>query len=283
MTSRRFFSLPHSSFHSESGQVAVVILLLMVVILTVGISVASRTTQELITSKQTSDSARVFNAAETGIDEALSTLESSFESGNLDPNGTITVNNTDVNYQISPSQTLQTRVDEGVSVMVALVDQTVNPNGLGAGGSRRLQIQWSDSNLESDCTTTPGPASLLVFIYSMNGGTAQARMKAVQGCNHSDGFDSRNATAGSPFRYRHDVDLAAGDVLVRVKPMYNDTQLAVSGSGLVLPTQNFVVTAEARNQQGGETSKIRVDRTLPTAPSVLDYALYSGTTINKSP
>jgi len=275
-------SLP--SFSSQSGQVAVVILLLMVIILTVGISVASRTTEELLTSRQTSDSARVFNAAESGVDEALSQLQTSFETGSLADQGSLNVNNSNVNYQIVSSTTLETRVDEGVSVMVALVNQTVTPTGLPAAGSpRRLQIQWSNAGLDTDCSSSQRPASLLISTYSVTSGVGTSRVQAIEGCGRSDGFGPQNSAANTPYRFRYDLDLAAGDLLVRIKPLYKGTQLQVTGQNLTLPTQNYLITAEARNQTGNETKKIQVDRTLPAAPSIMDYTLFSGATLTKTP
>lgn len=265
--------------HSQSGQVAVIILLLMVVLLTVGLSVASRTTQDLLTSKQTSDSARVFNAAETGVDEALSQLESSYETGQLETSGTLEINNAQVAYQIVSTDTLEARADEGVSLQVDLVNRQTTPNGLPAGGPT-LRLEWSDTNMEGDCGI---PASLLLTTYSMSGGTVISKTTPVQGCNRSDGFELPNATAAAPYRFRHDLALQAGDLFVRIKPLYGNTQLKVTGSGITLPVQSYTVSAEARNNEGNETKKIEVTRTLPTAPAIMDYALYSGTTLNKVP
>ena len=96
---------------TQSGQVAIVILLIMVVLLTVGLSLASRTTQELFLSQQESESARVFNAAEVGIEDALS---QDFDA----ITGTVTLNPTTVSdvttaTTIQPVGTLETQLVQG--------------------------------------------------------------------------------------------------------------------------------------------------------------------------
>src|SRR3989338_3701872 len=60
--------------NTQSGQMLLVVVLVMVVALTVGLSVASRTITSLKISKQNEDSQRAFQAAETGIQEALQQL-----------------------------------------------------------------------------------------------------------------------------------------------------------------------------------------------------------------
>jgi Tfp pilus assembly protein PilX len=56
---------------AQSGQIGVIILLLMVVMLTIGISFLSRSTRELRVATQESESSRVLSAAESGIESAL--------------------------------------------------------------------------------------------------------------------------------------------------------------------------------------------------------------------
>src|SRR3990167_5038568 len=61
---------------NQSGQVALIVLLVMVVMLTLGISIAQRGVADVRISQQEEDSARAFQAAEAGLEQALSTLSS---------------------------------------------------------------------------------------------------------------------------------------------------------------------------------------------------------------
>lgn len=274
---------------SESGQIAVVILLLMVVVLTIGLSIASRVSSELITSQQNQDSARVFNAAESGVDEGLAQLESSLQSGTALPtSGTISVNNSNVNFQITGNPILDTTVQEGEAVMINIVDRASNPTGL--TGARTIRVEWSDNTVDGACNSR---ASLLMTVYSIVGGTMRARTITLPGCARGDGFAVPNvapnndgapiAAAGltAPFNYGYTINLGVGDIFARIKPVYEDSRIRVAGSGFTLPSQYFIVTSEARNATGDETRKIEFTRTLPTAPSIMDFALFSGTTIVK--
>ncbi len=75
----------------------------------------------------------------------------------------------------------------------------------------------------------------------------------------------------------------ADPLFARIKPIYADATISVSGSNL--PTQSYLVRSEAENAStnatGREVRVVEVNRSLPAAPSILDYALYSGGSITK--
>jgi len=258
--------MSHSISH-QSGQIGVIILLIMVVILTIGLSVASRTTQESFLTTQTAESTRVFNAAEAGIEKALSTDLTSIEAGPETTQGTVdSVDDTTVNYSITKVTGLETKLFEGVSV-------ALNVKGVSTGNG--LVIDWSKQNCGQE------PASLLASIYSLNAGVTTVRYRALGNCAQSDGFEQPNGSAPSPYQYRMTLSLQTGDQFVRLQPIYNDTDISINGSGWTLPTQYYKIRSEATNDLGNESRIVEVNRTLPTAPSIMDYALYSGTTLVK--
>ena len=55
----------------EAGQAGLIVMLVMVVLLTLGVSIATRSTQDVTQSRQEEETSRVFDAAEAGIEEAL--------------------------------------------------------------------------------------------------------------------------------------------------------------------------------------------------------------------
>ncbi len=240
----------------------------MVVLLTLGLSLASRSTQDLFSSQQQVESTRVFNAAEAGIEEALSTsliFEGTTSGGSIDDFGGTAV---DVSYSVSKVTDLETRVFEMVSVMV---DTT------GVITGQNLQIDWAH---EDDCSTQ-NVASLVVTAYYDDGGTTRVRHAALGGCDRSDGFTDALEIDQDGYHRRVLFPLQTGDQFVRIKPVYNDTHLRVSGDGFTLPVQYFNVRSEAVNTLGNETRAVEVSRTLPTAASIMDFALYSGGSIVK--
>jgi hypothetical protein len=78
-----------------------------------------------------------------------------------------------------------------------------------------------------------------------------------------------------------DITLQTGDKRMRITPVYNDTALLVQGSGWTMPTQGYTITSVAHNAQGRETQAVQLQRSINGAPSILDFAVVSGTTILK--
>ena len=257
--------------NNQSGQIGVAILLTMTVLLTMGLSVASRSTEDLFLSEQQSESARVFNAAEAGIEDALS-ADFDFQ-GNTSAGTIDTISDTSVDYVVTKQNTLETRLFEGVSVKID-VDDSGAGTGLTIG--RDLFVEWSR---ETDCVSQ-NPASLIISVFYDDAGTTRARYYAYSACSKSDGFTAGTNGAGNYYK-NVTFPLLTGDLFVRIKAVYNDTHIRVAGSGWTLPVQAFNIRSEAKNDLGNETRTVEVNKTLEAAPAIMDYALFSGTTIVK--
>jgi len=252
----------------QSGQIGVIIVLIMSVLLTVGLSMSANTNSDLFVSQQEEESNRVFNAAEVGIEQALSSnlaFEGESSTGTVD-----NITDVGVDYSISKTRTLETRLFEGVSVKVDVSN---------ANDGDTLRIDWSREN---DCVSED-PASILISIYHDEAGTLTVRNYAYAACARADGFTSVANINENSLRRRIDLAMQAGDQFVRIKPVYNDTHVRVYSSSVAwtLPVQGFLIRSSANNELGNETRVVEVNRTLPTAPSVMDYSLYSGGTISK--
>ena len=251
-----------------SGQIAIIILLIMVVLLTVGLSLASRTTQELFLSQQESESARVFNAAEVGLEDALS---QNFDeiSGERILNPT-TVSQVTTQTTINSNNTLETKIVEGSAVHIDLS---------GYLGST-MTVEWAR---ETDCTA----ASVLVSIYYDDAGTTKVVHEALGSTNGGSLCESSseftpifgNNNPNSPYTFSSDVSLPTAPLFARVRAVYNDTSIRVSG-GNNFPTQFFTIRSEANTDVGEESRTVEVGRTLSGAPSFMDYSIYSGNNIS---
>ena len=69
--------------------------------------------------------------------------------------------------------------------------------------------------------------------------------------------------------------------MVRIRPLYNQTNLRVYGGGNVdLPNQAYLINSAAQVDTL-ESKAIEVTRTEPASPSIFDYALFSGGSIIK--
>lgn len=254
--------------NSQSGQIGVIILLIMVVLVTIGLSLAARTTQDLFLSQQQADSTRVFNAAEAGVEQALSTsleFQGDAQSGEIQ---NFSNSDIDVDYQVTKLNFLETRLFEMVSV-------NVDVTGVTTGQS--IQIDWSK---EDNCSTQD-PASLVVAVFYDDVGTTRVRNYALGACDRADNFTTATTINVDGYRRRYSLPLLTNDLFVRIKPVYNDTHIRVTGSGWTMPVQYYNIRSQANNTKGTETRVVEVNRTLTAAPSVMDFALYSGSTIVK--
>lgn len=248
---------------------------MMVTLVTIGISVGIRTSQNTALSRQEQDTTRVFNAAETGIDEALSAIaQGQTNSGSLNTNGVT------VNYTVDQPSSFDMQVPEGVT-------PTIDLSGASAGN--QVVIRWSKQN---NCTQDP--AALIISVYYQQGGDTLTQYLATTPCNRSDGFltgaasgangltaTAVTSTGNSNFAYQQTISLPGNAQFLRIKPVYNDTNLQVESVGWTMPTQYYAITSKASNQNGRENRAVLVKRSIPTAASVFDYALLSGGTIVK--
>lgn len=251
----------------HSGQIAIVILLIMVVLLTVGLSLASRTTQEVFLSQQEAESTRVFNAAESGVENALSQDFSGISAETELTN--VNTENVSVTTIITPQGVLETQVTEGSTVHLDLA-------GLAAGAP--VTIQWSKL---SGCDSS---ASIITSTYYNSAGTTKVQHEAFgpaspcSGSRNTDEFDQAALNSGSNgYIYSRTVNIPANSLYMRIKAVYNDTPLRVTGAEA--SNQFFVIRAEADNDLGDENRAIEVGRSLSTGPSFMDYAVYSGGTL----
>lgn len=246
---------------SESGQVGLVILLTMVVLMTIGISVAARSVSELKLSRQEEETSRAFDVAETGIEEALGDLDSIAAGLEIGQTHTDTseIGSTSLSYSVTKLNSLEARVEAG---------QTIDINVAGADATNTLQIEWA---LDQACPNAP---AIEVTIFNDSGGTIGVRRQGYTKCGRGDNF----TLVGSGSQL---VNMQAGDRLVRIKPLYVYSMMRVTGVGNWLPEQSYLVSSLGQNTIGRETRVVEVNRSLPAAPSVFDYALFSGSSITK--
>lgn len=256
---------------SQSGQIAIIVLLIMVVLLIVGLSLARRTSEEILLSGQVEDTTRVFNAAETGVEDALSKLAEGVED---DQNTPINVgDDAQYTYSIDPENVLE--VDNLQPNQVATVDLSSSTNV--------IDIFWAKDSVCSD------RAALIVSVYYDNGNSV-FHEAVIPNCSYptdrATGFTKTNVSetdASYELRSRFrmsNMNTYSGKVFMRIRPLYKPTMLSVTGAG----QQQYVIRSEGteRDPDGNsEQRAIEVTRTKPAPPAVFDYALYSGGDLSK--
>lgn len=253
---------------SNGGQVGIIMLLITVVMLTVGISAVSRTTSDVNISTTNEQANRALDAAESDVEKALSGDLSAVQSGHTT---TTTQNGGTVNVAttVTKQQVLETSVDQGNTVGVDMTSNNKVP----------ITINWSKS---ANCSQQ---AALVITIFNFSGGSVpQVRRYYADNptCGRANGFDAATVLGAGTYRLQYRLNgpqLENGDELMRIRPLYTSADIQVSGPQL--PTQSYSVKSVAQNNSSKETKAVEVNRTLPIAPTVLDYVLFSGTTISQ--
>lgn len=290
------------SLHSGTGGQALIILLLVMVIgLTIGLSVATRSTTDIRIATQHAYSQKAFSAAEAGIEDALRRDLGlvTVAGGKISsaPGG-------DAAYEVKVTaqgggQTFATSTSvaqDDVAQIVLTPPSSPAPTG--------LWIYWINENdkSERDPLATPSVpgASLEITEVYLDGAEYKVKKYAVNPtCDttsetgETNGFDpvnpdnlqcssASNNVGGRTYRNRVAITLQANSRLLRFRPLYNKTSVAVqvkSPANATLPIQSYLI--ESTGIAGDVSRKLQVSRSLEALPSIFDYAIYSGTSLTK--
>ena len=262
----------------RSGQAALIVLLVIAVALGFGLSIISQSTTDVRISKQEQESARAFNAAEAGIEEALKNISTVAlgvpqELSGLDAG-------VESSYVVSGANQLEAVYQENDTAQISLLnsDPTLT----------NLLINWvkADSTIENPgCTSeSQTPASLEITVIKGAASNYAKRNFAYNACNAlGNGMTNVNTPGLTGYLRRVNIPLESGDALVRIRPIYNQTSLWIRGN-VDLPLQGYAIASTAQVgtvEQAAATKAIEVTRTEPGAPSIFDYVLFSGSNLVK--
>jgi len=256
----------------KSGQATLIILLVVAVTLGFGLSIISQSITDVKISQHEQESSRAFSAAETGIEKALQNISTI----PLGEEQSSQIDGIDVNYTVTDRNTLDAVLSENETAQVAL-----------GGVNNTLTVEWVDS---TSGTENPGncsgvtassnqtAASLLVSVIDDSNGIVNYGINACS-LNGSNGMEDVSAAGGGNYLRSYDIMVTANDSLVRIRPIYNQTSLRVSGA-TDLPTQTYVISSQAQAETQ-EAKAVEVTRNEPATPSVFDYVLFSGSSLAK--
>lgn len=280
----------------NSGQALLVILLIMAVALTIGLSITSRSITDIKISELSEEGARAFSAAEAGIEEALlAGSEGTFEPAAPFETGA-TYQSVSTGFGSATQFALPATVSQGQVPTLWLSNYSdLSP----AYNQDRLELFWGN----------PGEnAALEASIYYKDGTEYKVakfaldpittRTPANSFCNppscsgvisFSDGdssFDSKN------FDSKATLDLSSitgpGKTLLfaRIRVLYADEQaLGVKAAcnllcgASTLPSQGLTITS--KGTAGAATRKVQVVKYHPAPPAFFDSVLYSQTDLEK--
>jgi hypothetical protein len=262
----------------EQGQAALIVLLVVAVALGFGLSIISQSTTDVRISHQEQEAARAFNVAEAGIEEALQNISSI-------PFGvpqTIGGFDASINgsYVVDTSNQLESKYQANETAQINLLNHDV--------ALSQVTVNWVDSqnDLENpDCSSElQTPASIQVTVIKGAADNFAKRTYAYNSCNAlTNGFSYIATSGDNNYLKKVAVAIEPGDVLMRIRPVYNQTSLLIYGD-VDLPPQNYIVSSTAQASSGEQslaTKSIEVTRSEPATPPIFDYVLFSGTNIVK--
>ena len=264
-------SSTESVLDKERGQVLLIIILVMVVSLTVGLSFISRSITNIRTSREEASSQKALAAAEAGIEQVLKT-------GVGIPIGTSFTGEPNTTYGAIPNAVSGTSIlvnggnvvpkDDGADIWLVPHNPDGTPNYL-TPWTGNLTIYWGDTS--GSCNN----AALEVAVISGPVASPTLKRYAYDPCparRSSNNFSPSSpggAVSGKSFAFSAALPLITSGLVARVVPLYKNASIGVVGS-IALPSQGIKIDSTGVSQ--GTTRKINVFKGYPQLP--VQYFLY---------
>lgn len=279
--SHNFYFLPFTSnlrASSRSGQALILILLVMAVSLTLGVSVASRSIATLRQVSFSVQSAQALAFAEAGTEEALKCLNDGSCSAPYDPAAVdLTGDGTnDFDYRITA---LGGAVLDSFPALSR--DETIELNLVGYPSSTPVYISWVNT---ANASELADPAAVEIAAIYQEAGTYKIlryaydpdASRAAENGFFTPFTGSFNVN-GITYRYRFSISVPFTPIAFRVRPLYSTTASTFvfsAEAGRSLPTTGERI--ESSGFSGSVIRKIEVLRTSPSLSELFDFAIFSG-------
>lgn len=286
---------------NSSGQALLIILLVMAVVLTIGLSVVARSITDVTISRKGEEAARAFSAAEAGIEQIL------IAAGNI-PSGTVTggsftASKVDLSATNGKEFVVPSPVNAGEVAPVWFVGHDATTSQLTCSGGNcftgsTIKVCWGEQGTPGNGGTTP--AIEVSVLYTTGGGEARMARgaydpKADRGNGFSTSVDLGCTVAGRTFAFAKEITLSTlgvssrsnasnlnpGPQAVRLRLLYNTDKahtvgLAIVGDG-TLPTQGTRFVSVGSANDSDAKRKIEVYQLFSDLPPIFDFAVFSGT------
>lgn len=268
--------------NKQSGQALLIVVLVMVVSLTVGLAVASRSVTNLRTSTEEDNSQRAFSAAEAGVEQVLKTGVAIGGTGiPLGNNATISQVNivSILGREVLVNGGNMVEKDDGADVW--LVPHSGNtPNYDQPWRGTTLTFYWGSSSDKCDSNPSNNTMAALEIIVISGTRASPTSTRFVfdpcQGRRDSNKFTAPSGGGtieGKSFAYKASITITRNSGLIaRVVPLYASTSIGVVGN-IDLPSQGNRI--ESTGVSGGTSRKIAFYQGYPQLPSEFFYILFS--------
>lgn len=280
----------------QSGQALIIILLIMAVGLTVGLSVISRSTSDIKISKQEEEAARAFSVAELGIERALIGGALSDTVDGIDYTVTTSAQGGSDTFSFGDAT-----LAAGEAVTLWLVDHDASgnpdqsdPDNFPRDG--RINLCWG--NDDSDLAAIE---AILIYRDGPAGSFKSARRAYDADWGRGNGFERADSPEGGdcsslkllsrglpgngrPLDQSQFFDLPVDAIpyLLRLRLLYNShpQPLAVYSTTNNFPSQGVCYESVA-TAASGVSRKVRQCQFYAAPPAIFDYALFSGSDLVK--
>lgn len=283
---------------AQSGQALLIILLVMAVVLTIGLSVVARSITDVTISRKSEEAARAFSAAEAGIEQVL---VGGSGSGNV-TGGSFDASQVDLAATNGTEFVVPSLVSAGEAVPVWFVEHDPVDSELTCSGDcftgDTIKVCWGEEGTPGNTDTTP--AIEVSVLYTNNGSGTDARVgravydpKTDRGNGFSTDVDLGCTVASRTFAFASEIDMGAlgvtarsngstlnpGPQTVRLRLLYNTDQAHPVGlvvSDGTLPTQGKRFESIGYATDSDATRKIEVYQLFSDLPPIFDFAVFSG-------
>lgn len=282
----------------EKGQILLIVILVIIVASTIGLSLASRSITSLRTSTEEAESQKALSAAEAGIERAIQGLVPIAVGDNLSNNSSYSTQFTQVqssSFLINGGNIIPK--DEGADVWLVGHNADGTPDYSSVLSPNFLHLYWGSTS--EVCGTPTAPAVVQAIVISRNKTTGEIKSYryAYDSCpsrtseNNFTPADSGSFTVpgitGVTFGNRtpengSSNNLAKGVtdiVLMRVIPLYKDAVIGIyacdrAGNNCTsLPSQGYIISSTGIS--GSANRKITVFKGYPqTYLPYLSYGLF---------
>lgn len=249
-----------------------VVLLVLSVALTAGLSLVARTTTDISISQKETESNKAFEAAEAGIEQALKEIEEGVTSssfsideeglGDIGASSEVSLTNISGNQAI---RTLYPGESATFWLNFFIVDGEAFPNDEISWSGDNLNICWDDESLEKAEVT----------VYYQEGGQYKAK-------RYYDG--QSGVSCGEDFGRGLVInDLGSGGHFVNVR-FYSDqadpVRFTAVGEPNALPSQGVLI--DSQGQVSDVSRRLQVIKGWPELPDFFDFVLFSGGNLVKT-
>jgi hypothetical protein len=252
--------------HDQTGQTFFIVLMIMFVALTVGVTVSSRFIKSLHSIVATDDATKALGVAEAAIERLLlkssDTLLGYINNNNCGSDCTLTI--TDVTGQ-------RLTADVVLSIVGNTTDSYELSVAKGETGAINLTGYTSGRTVYACWNGTSSLTGL--YIYSQSGviKATPFSYNAVLAYDTTNGFSNSSANFG--FANCFSVQAIQTPLSVRFQSIYDRTDITVlPEAGYSLPVQGIQLVSTGR--AGPAQKKVTVIKSTSYSPTYFDYALY---------